>query len=57
MVSNVKNNYSLFDNFFMFIASVRELILHAYGKNKQDIKSLKIVVERSDWYQKFSFFM
>ena len=57
MVSNVKNNYSLFDNFFMFIASVRELILHAYGKNKQDIKSLKIVVERWDWYKNFSFFM
>ena len=40
-----------------FIASVRELILHVYGKNKQDISSLKIVVERSDWYQNFSFFM
>ena len=39
----------------MFIASVRELILHAYGKNKQDIKSLEIFVERSDWYQFFSF--
>ena len=43
--------------FLRLIASVRELILHVYGKNKQDIKSLKIVVERSDWYQKFSFFM
>ena len=26
-------------------------------ENKQDMKSLKTVVERSDWYQFFSFFM
>ena len=38
------------------IASVSEPILHVYGKNKQGKKSLKIVVESSDWYQKFFFF-
>ena len=46
-----------FYNFETFVASVRELILRVYGKNRIDIKSLKIVVERSDWYQNFSFFM
>ena len=37
------------------IASVRELILHVCGKNEPYIKSLKIVVELSDWY--FFFFL
>ena len=35
----------------------RELFLHVYRENKQDTKSLKIVVERPDWYQNVSFFM
>ena len=41
----------------IIIASVSEIIiLHVYGKKKQDIKSLKIVVERSDCYRLYKWF-
>ena len=47
-----------FYNFETFVASVRELILRVYGKNKQDIKSIRISVEMSVWYQNlYLFFM
>ena len=45
-----------FYNFETFVASVRELILRVYGKNKQDIKSIRISVEMSVWYQNLYFF-